>query len=321
MEPQNQVSKTKRIILHNFLGMMLFMVSTFVPFLALNGQYGSLLFVAFPLSTGLLIVTFVFLISAKDSKWKLLYVGITTLLVIVFSVFMFLLYGKEGLICVLMALPLIIVLLFIGGLIGSFIYHKIWSKYLIILTVLFFNVSSYVYDRNDQNFEKREVQTSIEIDASKREVWERIVSPFEFGEAENFFLRNGVSYPVSMKIEESNGSRFLYCDYTNGTTIAKVDVFVDLEKLGFSFQEPQVTMRETSFYGEVEPKHIRGRVWAEFGEFRLEAVTEHRTKVIARTKYVNNLGPKFYWELWEDYLMDEMHRHVLVKIKNRIERR
>ncbi|EMM88552.1 hypothetical protein LEP1GSC039_3856 [Leptospira santarosai str. 2000027870] len=48
-----------------------------------------------------------------------------------------------------------------------------------------------------------------------------------------------------MKIEERNGSRFLCCDYTNGTTIVKVDVFVDLEKLGFSFREPQITVRET----------------------------------------------------------------------------
>lgn len=35
---------------------------------------------------------------------------------------------------------------------------------------------------------------------------------------------------------------------------------------------------------------------------------------------MNNLGLKFYWELWKNYLVDEMHRHVSIKIKNRIER-
>ncbi|EKT85849.1 hypothetical protein [Leptospira santarosai] len=63
-----------------------------------------------------------------------------------------------------------------------------------------------------------------------------------------------------MKIEERNGSRFLCCDYTNGTTIVKVDVFVDLEKLGFSFREPQITVRETSFYGEVEPGSLEKNI-------------------------------------------------------------
>ncbi|EMM77008.1 hypothetical protein QMM42_06450 [Leptospira santarosai] len=63
-----------------------------------------------------------------------------------------------------------------------------------------------------------------------------------------------------MKIEERNGSRFLCCDYTNGTTIVKVDVFVDLEKLGFSFREPQITRRETSFYGEVEPEPLEKNI-------------------------------------------------------------
>ncbi|EMG08600.1 hypothetical protein LEP1GSC151_5171 [Leptospira interrogans serovar Grippotyphosa str. LT2186] len=80
-------------------------------------------------------------------------------------------------------------------------------------------------------------------------------------------------------------------------------------------------MKETSLYGEVEPKHIRGKVWAVLGEFRLIEVSENKTKVIATTEYVNGIGPKFYWKLWGDYLIDEIHRHVLTKIKNNIEQK
>lgn len=124
-----------------------------------------------------------------------------------------------------------------------------------------------------------------------------------------------------MRIVEQNGKLFLFCNYTNGTTSANVDSFENLERFSFSFPEPQVTMKETSLYGEVEPKHIRGKVWAVFGEFRLIEVSENKTKVIATTEYVNSLGPKFYWKLWEDYLINEIHHHVLTKIKNKIEQK
>ncbi|WP_082281356.1 hypothetical protein [Leptospira kirschneri] len=314
---------TKAVVTFCIFGTMSLLFLLTAPFWALNGEYGTVLFIAFPFSIGLLMEFHLLFIFAKTltTKKELIYVGIVTILSAGFSIFVFLIFGKEGLICILMAFPIAFLLIFIGALIGSYIYMKNLSKYLVILIVLCFNVSAYIYDRNDQNLEKQKVQTSIEINASKKEVWKHIISPFEFGEAENFFLRNGVSYPASMRIVEQNGKLFLFCNYTNGTTSANVDSFENLERFSFSFPEPQVTMKETSLYGEVEPKHIRGKVWAVFGEFRLIEVSENKTKVIATTEYVNNLGPKFYWKLWEDYLINEIHHHVLTKIKNKIEQK
>ncbi|EMJ87817.1 hypothetical protein LEP1GSC198_3075 [Leptospira kirschneri str. JB] len=314
---------TKAVVTFCLFGAMSLLFLLTAPFWALNGEYGTVLFIAFPFSIGLLMELHLLFIFAKTltTKKELIYVGIVTILSAGFSIFVFLIFGKEGLICILMAFPIAFLLIFIGALIGSYIYMKNLSKYLVILIVLCFNVSAYIYDRNDRSLEKQKVQTSIEINASKKEVWKHIISPFEFGEAENFFLRNGISYPASMRIVEQNGKLFLFCNYTNGTTSANVDSFENLERFSFSFPEPQVTMKETSLYGEVEPKHIRGKVWAVFGEFRLIEVSENKTKVIATTEYVNSLGPKFYWKLWEDYLINEIHHHVLTKIKNKIEQK
>ncbi|EMJ54588.1 hypothetical protein LEP1GSC013_2010 [Leptospira interrogans serovar Valbuzzi str. Duyster] len=325
MEPElrYKIFKAKPIVTFCIFGVMSVLLLLTAPFWALNGEYGTVLFIAFPFSIGLLMEFHFLFIFAKTLtiKRKLLYVGIVTILSAGFSIFIFLIFGKEGLICILMAFPIAFLFIFMGVWIGSYIYLKNLSKYLVVLIVLCFNVSAYIYDRNDRNLEKQKVQTSLEINASKKEVWNRIISPFEFGEAGNFFLRNGVSYPVSMRIVKQNEKLFLFCNYTNGTTSANVDSFENLERFSFSFSEPQVTMKETSLYGEVEPKHIRGKVWAVLGEFRLIEVSENKTKVIATTEYVNGIGPKFYWKLWGDYLIDEIHRHVLTKIKNNIEQK
>ncbi|EMN92364.1 hypothetical protein LEP1GSC108_1205 [Leptospira weilii str. UI 13098] len=219
----------------------------------------------------------------------------------------------------MMALPIFYVLFLVGAAFGYLIQFRIWSKYLLLLIVFTFNISAYVYDRYDSKFETNEVQTSLVVHAPAEEVWKRITSPFTFGEADHFFFRNGISYPVSMKLVQENGRSLLAVDYSNGTTVAAVTTLDENDRMGFSFPEPQITMVETSLYREVEPKHIRGKIWAVFGEFRLVPISKTEVKIVATTRYVNSLGPKFYWKLWADYLMDELHQHVLRKIKLKVE--
>ncbi|PJZ58827.1 hypothetical protein [Leptospira barantonii] len=320
METEKRKFKVAQIITACVIAGALIAFLIFAPFWALNGNYGYVLFIAYPFSLGAL-GGFLISIFTKDAVRTFGYVFKVTFILTILSILVFFVYAKEGIICILMALPIVYVLLFIGTLFGSVIYQRVFSKYLLILTVLFFNVSAYLYDYGDKESDLHEVRTWVEVDASKKEIWEKLVSPFEFGEANNFFLRNGVSYPISMKIVEYNKKRILYCDYTNGSASADIDSFVNQEKISFSFPEPQVTMKETSLYGEVEPKHIRGKIWAKSGEFQLMEISGNRTKLIAVTKYVNNLGPKFYWELWENYLVDEMHLHVLNKVKEKLESR
>ncbi|MBM9502577.1 hypothetical protein JWG44_20185 [Leptospira sp. 201903071] len=293
--------------------LLFFLISA--PFFALSGVYGVALFIAIPFSIGILIA----FARAFHSKATLGQIFSITAFPGAILLLGFLFIGKEGFICVLMALPLSYLPLLIGAWIGYKIQSKVWSKYLVVLIVLFCNVSAHIFDRSDLRPQTNEVKTSIVVHSSASKVWNKITSPFEFGEAENFFFRNGVSYPLSMEVVKKDGVLFLNCVYTNGATSALIQEFVANETLKFKFVSPQVTMKETSFYGEVEPKHIRGKIWASFGEFRMVPISEGKVEIIATTRYVNDLGPKFYWKLWTDYLIDEMHLHVLQKIKLNLE--
>ncbi|EMO22254.1 hypothetical protein LEP1GSC168_2663 [Leptospira santarosai str. HAI134] len=314
MESPESISSTRRAIGFWSLGFMVVLLLFFLisaPFFALSGSYGVALFIAIPFSIGILA-------AFARSFYKRATLGeifTITLLPGGILILGFLLIGKEGFICLLMAIPLAYVPLLIGACIGYNIQNRIWSKYLVVLIVLFFNISAHVFDRIDEGSQTNEVRTSIVVHSSSQNVWKKISSSFEFGEAKNFFFRNGVSYPISMKVVHKNGRRLLECEYTNGATSAFIGEFIENSVMNFKFPEPQVTMKETSFYGNVEPKHIRGRIWASFGEFRLIPVGNGEVKIEATTRYSNGLGPKFYWKLWSDYLIDEMHEHVLQRIK------
>ncbi|TGM52892.1 hypothetical protein [Leptospira adleri] len=295
------------------ISLLFFLISA--PFFALNGVYGVALFIAIPFSIGILIA-FARAFHSKATFGDILSIMVFPVVILLLG---FLFIGKEGFICILMALPIAIVPLLVGAWIGYKIQNRIWSKYLVVLIVLFCNISAHVFDWSDSSPRTNEVRTSIVVGSPAQKVWRRITSPFVFGEAENFFFRNGVSYPISMEVVRRDGVLFLNCLYTNGSTSAVLKEFIENKTMKFEFPSPQVTMKETSFYGKVEPKHIRGKIWASFGEFRLVPVSENEVKIVATTRYVNGLGPKFYWKLWSDYLIDEMHEHVLQKIKADLE--
>ncbi|EQA64450.1 hypothetical protein LEP1GSC062_0441 [Leptospira alexanderi serovar Manhao 3 str. L 60] len=92
--------------------------------------------------------------------------------------------------------------------------------------------------------------------APVKEVWKQITSPFVFGEADHFFFRNGISYPVSMNLIQENARSLLAVDYSNGATIAAVTTLVSYS--------PKLSYAELT---------------------------------LVTTRYVNSLGPKFYWKL------------------------
>ncbi|MDI7202190.1 hypothetical protein [Leptospira santarosai] len=312
MESPEKVSFDDRGLGFWILGIILVLLLFFLIFAFIaSGSCGIDLFIGIPLSVGIL-AAFTRSIYKRVTPGEIFlitaYLGAVLLLG-------FLFVREESLVCLLMSIPITYLPLLIGAWIGYKIQNKNWSKYLVVPIVLFFNISAHVFDRLDVESQRNVIKTTIVVRSSSQKVWKKISSSFEFGEAKNFFFRNGVSYPISMKVVHKNGRRLLECEYTNGTTSAFIGEFIENSVMNFKFPEPQVTMKETSFYGNVEPKHIRGRIWASFGEFRLIPVGNGEVKIEATTRYSNGLGPKFYWKLWSDYLIDEMHEHVLQRIK------
>jgi hypothetical protein len=191
---------------------------------------------------------------------------------------------------------------------------------LVLFLVFMINTGAYVSDKSNSDFETCLVQDSVVIDAGANEVWEKLSHPFTFGQADNFFLSNGVSFPMSMQLKTSSDCNSLFCVYNNGIVNATVDSLVNGELIRFSLPAPPVSMRETTIYHDVEPDHIRGRILVDYGSFRLVPRNE-KTILIASTQFKSNIGPKFYWKLWSKYLVSRLHQHVLEKISRSCETR
>ncbi|WP_046690339.1 hypothetical protein [Leptospira santarosai] len=301
MESPEKVSFDDRGLGFWILGIILVLLLFFLIFAFIaSGSCGIDLFIGIPLSVGIL-AAFTRSIYKRVTPGEIFlitaYLGAVLLLG-------FLFVREESLICLLMSIPITYLPLLIGAWIGYKIQNKNWSKYFVVPIVLFFNISAHVFDRLDVESQRNVIKTTIVVRSSLQKVWKRILSPFEFGEAKNFFFRNGVPYPTSMKVVTTYGPRMLECEYTNGRTSGIIGEFTEDAPMKFVFPTQQVTMQETYF-----------------GEFRLIPIGKGEVKIEATTRYFNRLGPKFYWKLWSDYLIDETHQHILQKIKLSVERK
>jgi hypothetical protein len=78
-------------------------------------------------------------------------------------------------------------------------------------------------------------------------------------------------------------------------------------------------MRELSPYPKIHAPHLHGYFQVDSGTFRLQALPGGRTLLEARTTYRHTIGPRAYWEVWSDYLLDAMHTRVLATIKAKAE--
>lgn len=281
------------------------------PALAFTGEYGYALFVTVPICLGYSYSMLRGLHGKKRLGQLILGTSILGLIACLF----FLVVGVEGLICVVMALPIVIPLMILGTLLAYAIQKRLWAKVYTPVLLLMLNPLSLVYDVTYNNYRTSTVTTQMVVNAPAQVVWQQIASPFNFGKADFFWLKRGISYPENMSVVGKGDSMFLQCHYSNGNLLAPVLVYQPNSTLRFKLTEPPVSMRETSFYPGIQPQHVSSKFFVEYGEFKIIATGSNQCIVNATTAYQYKIGPEAYWELWSNFLIDKMHLHVLHKIK------
>ena len=87
---------------------------------------------------------------------------------------------------------------------------------------------------------------------------------------------------------------------------------------------PEV-MQETSPWRDIHPAHLQGIFVVREGQFELvpQRAASGRviTRIIGRSWYTNRMGPAWYWQIWSDMVVHDVHLRVLEHIKRLAEGR
>jgi hypothetical protein len=309
-----EIEKVSTKGLRIFISIQLLLLFITIIFLLQNGEYGWSLFMTLPLSIGLTIGYHTRI--SKSISWLKLSFKVFFIIVAISAALIAI--GLEGAICVLMALGLIVLPALLGLLFGYLI-RKIYVIQFFFLVVIF-NSGFIIYDVYEKEGFEEEAAYSVEINLPLLQVNNILQQKFEFSEHPNIFFKNGISYPNTMQLQKLDRKLCLIC------TLNKEEVVLPILELNdtimrFTVEDDFIAMKETNPFYEVHTKHQQGYFKVVFGEFKLKEISKNKTRIIATTRYQYKITPRFYWRWWTNYIVQEMHEHVLSDIKRNAETR
>ena len=241
-------------------------------------------------------------------------VRIGALAVMVASCFL-LVAGMEGLICLVMALPLVLPL----GVLGACLVYYVGSASLAsrngLAMLLILPVASIGWDTHAKP-PMYEVRTAIIVDAPPELVWKRVIAFSELPDPQEWYFRAGIAYPLCSHIVGSGVGAVRYCEFSTGPFVEPIEIWDEPHLLRFRVTENPAPMREWSPYAQVLPKHLRGYMISKQGQFQLTRLPDNRTLLEGTTCYQHGLWPSNYWRLWSDAIIHRIHLRVLNHIRN-----
>ena len=277
-------------------------------------DYGWSLFIALPI-----LVSFFasFLWSFRRQKLFGSSYWISVLSLLALSA-MILVFALDGLICILMALPLALLLALIGTAIGRTAGSSLKlpsGTALFVILCLSFPLLVGFERRICPSRSVREVSTEVNIEASMEDTWDVVVAFPEIVAPPKGIFQLGVAYPISARIDGSGIGAIRYCTFSTGSFVEPITSWNRPEVLAFDVVDNPPPMRELSIYQELKAPHLRGYLISERGEFRLTS-SDRGISLKGTTWYKQSLSPGIYWNAISDEIIHRVHRRVLDHIKN-----
>jgi hypothetical protein len=234
-----------------------------------------------------------------------------------------LLLAFEGIICLIMALPLAIPIVLLGSAVGYLIQARPLASgdasklVAVLLTSLPTLIGAESATRGAAPLFA--VCTALEVDAPPEAVWPHVIRFEPLPPPKDWIFRTGLAYPVRAEIRGRGVGAIRRCEFSTGPFIEPIEVWDEPRLLRFAVTSNPAPMREWNPIAEIHPPHLDHFLVADRGEFRLTPLPSGRTRLTGTTWYRHNLWPAAYWRLWSDLIIHRIHRRVLEHIRRSAE--
>lgn len=283
-------------------------------FTLVTGDYGLGLFVATPLLMGIIAAY----ISTRQGGNRGAAVS-ATFGALFLSSLALLGFAIEGVLCLLMASPLIVLLGGFGAALGRF-----WAKTLaqrqarlMSLAALPLLLVPDVLMPPHTVFESVE---SIEVAATPSEVWDSVVHMGPIPDVPAAPFGWGLAYPMRGTIRGEGVGAIREGVFSTGTAYERVTTWEPGRKLDFIVLSDPPTMRELSPYNRVHAPHTEGYFKTRDARFTITPLTNGKTRLTLATQHQLDIGPGIYWQPWAEWAVHANKRRVLQHFRNQAER-
>jgi len=226
----------------------------------------------------------------------------------------------EGMVCILMAIPIASPIVVLGALVGHSVARRHSTTFAGLAMVFALVPAGALIEHATSPVPARVVTTTIEVDASPEQVWPFVVSFEEISTPPAWYFRTGLAYPLRARIVGSGVGAMRYCEFTTGAFVEPITAWDAPHRLAFDVASHPPPLQEWSPYSKVYAPHLDGYFRTERGEFRLTALPGGRTRLEGHSWYTLRMSPAPYWNMIADRILHDIHERVLAHIKVTAER-
>ena len=274
-------------------------------------DYGVVLFAGTPLGMGV-VAGYTFNRPTARSAGSTILLSLVSLLV---AAAVLLLFAFEGVVCLLMAMPLAVPLALLGALLGRAVAVRPMACSSPLAFVLL-AAPMLAWVEPALRADRADVVTSrVHIDAPPEDVWAHVIAFAPLPPPREMWFRIGFSYPIGARIDGRGVGAIRHCDFSTGSFVEPITAWDEPRRLAFDVTDQPAPLRELSPYPRVFADHLHASVTSRRGEFLPRPDAGGGTTLEGRTWYSLSLFPVTYWSVWTDLSIRAIHLRVLNHIK------
>lgn len=203
------------------------------------------------------------------------------------SVFLLLIGAGEGIVCIIMAIPVILTFVAIGSAIGYLIKkfdEPTESPKIIVFPIILLILSTIGEKFFGGSDIKSSVSSSLTISDTKENIYKKIISVDTVDVPQNFLQKLGLPTPRKCILTEEKVGGQRICRFEEGTITETIKDFKHGEYLKMAITESDMTMN-----------------WLRFDEdiYQISKNTNGTSTITRTTSYYSALKPRFYWNYIE----------------------
>lgn len=273
-------------------------------------SYGWSLFVGIPFALGFLPVLFFGYHEPRSLRSCL---GVSLLATAAVGAAL-LLVALEGLICLIMAVPLAAPMALIGGWAAYHIQAADWwqgGTSRVFCVAIIAPALMLLEHAQPAPLPLLKVQTSLVVNAPPEKVWRNVVTFSELPPPQEMIFRAGIAYPIRARIYGTGVGAERHCEFSTGPFVEPIEIWDEPRLLKFSVTKNPAPLQEWTPYEDIHPAHLDTFLESRAGQFYLTPLPGGRTQLEGTTWYYHHLWPATYWRWWSDYIIHTIHRRVL----------
>lgn len=233
--------------------------------------------------------------------------------------------AMEGVVCVVMAAPLVGLLGVVGAMLGHWL-AALTSRPAIqvqsagwLLVIVCAAGESLTPPAPLEDV----VTSEVIVDATPAQVWAQLKDIRDLPKPTEPLFVLGVAHPVETYVVGDGGvGAARVCRLSTGDMPELISVWKPEQELKFTVLETPAAMREATFFGrDLDAPHLHGTYASLEGGFRLEALPDGRTRLIGTSRYLLTIAPSAYWNVWTRKIVSQVQLRVMNHVKAKAEQR